>query len=87
MIGSLDIKTSGPAQPVADLSGGNQQKVVIARALAREPRVLVAIRPTAGVDVKSKDALLGVVRGVADRGRRGASSSPTNWTTCGSATG
>ncbi|WP_329130250.1 sugar ABC transporter ATP-binding protein [Streptomyces sp. NBC_01476] len=68
MISSLDIKTSGPAQPVSDLSGGNQQKVVIARALAREPRVLVAIRPTAGVDVKSKDALLGVVRGVADRG-------------------
>ncbi|MFC4032239.1 sugar ABC transporter ATP-binding protein [Streptomyces polygonati] len=68
MIGSLDIKTSGPAQPVSDLSGGNQQKVVIARALARDPRVLVAIRPTAGVDVKSKDALLGVVRGVADRG-------------------
>lgn len=68
MISALDIKTSGPAQPVADLSGGNQQKVVIARALAREPRVLVAIRPTAGVDVKSKDALLGVVRGVADRG-------------------
>ncbi|SEG55044.1 simple sugar transport system ATP-binding protein [Actinacidiphila yanglinensis] len=68
MINSLDIKTSGPSQPVSDLSGGNQQKVVIARALAREPRVLVAIRPTAGVDVKSKDALLGVVRGVADRG-------------------
>lgn len=68
MISSLDIKTSGPAQPVSDLSGGNQQKVVIARALAREPRVLVAVRPTAGVDVKSKDALLGVVRGVADRG-------------------
>ncbi len=68
MIDSLDIKTSGPAQPVSDLSGGNQQKVVIARALAREPQVLVAIRPTAGVDVKSKDALLGVVRGVADGG-------------------
>ncbi|WP_052397272.1 sugar ABC transporter ATP-binding protein [Streptomyces sp. NRRL F-5123] len=68
MIDSLDIKTSGPAQPVSDLSGGNQQKVVIARALARDPRVLVAIRPTAGVDVKSKDSLLGVVRGVAERG-------------------
>jgi simple sugar transport system ATP-binding protein len=68
MIDSLDIKTSGPAQPVADLSGGNQQKVVIARAMARDPRVLVAVRPTAGVDVKSKDSLLGVVRGVADRG-------------------
>ncbi|GAA1906845.1 sugar ABC transporter ATP-binding protein [Streptantibioticus ferralitis] len=69
VITSLDIKTSGPDQPVNALSGGNQQKVVIARALAREPHCLVAIRPTAGVDVKSKEALLGVVRGVAQEGR------------------
>lgn len=68
MIESLDIKTPGPEQPVSGLSGGNQQKVVVARALARDPAVLVAVRPTAGVDVKSKDALLGVVRDVADRG-------------------
>ncbi|MEV0369705.1 sugar ABC transporter ATP-binding protein [Streptomyces sp. NPDC050636] len=68
MIASLDIKTTGPGQPVSGLSGGNQQKVVIARALAREPSVLVAIRPTNGVDVKSKDALLGVLREVADGG-------------------
>ncbi|AUH43900.1 sugar ABC transporter ATP-binding protein [Streptomyces sp. CMB-StM0423] len=68
MIESLDIKTSGPGQDVDGLSGGNQQKVVIARALARDPGVLVAIKPTAGVDVKSKDALLGVVRRVADGG-------------------
>ncbi|THA67593.1 sugar ABC transporter ATP-binding protein [Streptomyces sp. A0958] len=68
MIDSLDIKTQGPEQPVSGLSGGNQQKVVVARALAREPSVLVAVRPTAGVDVKSKDSLLGVVRRVADAG-------------------
>ncbi len=68
MISSLDIKTRGPEQPVSGLSGGNQQKVVVARALARDPRVLVALRPTAGVDIKSKDALLGVVRRVADEG-------------------
>ncbi|AYG83885.1 Galactose/methyl galactoside import ATP-binding protein MglA [Streptomyces hundungensis] len=68
MISSLDIRTQGPEQPVSGLSGGNQQKVVVARALARKPAVLVAVRPTAGVDVKSKDALLGVVRQVADRG-------------------
>ncbi|MEU0837403.1 sugar ABC transporter ATP-binding protein [Streptomyces sp. NPDC005969] len=68
MIESLDIKTQGPEQPVAGLSGGNQQKVVVARALARKPSVLVAVRPTAGVDVKSKDSLLGVVRRVADEG-------------------
>ncbi|MDG4861877.1 ATP-binding cassette domain-containing protein, partial [Streptomyces sp. T-3] len=68
MIASLDIKTRGPDQPVSGLSGGNQQKVVVARALARRPSVLVALRPTAGVDVRSKDALLGVVRSVADAG-------------------
>lgn len=68
MIASLDIKTQGPEQPVSGLSGGNQQKVVVARALARKPSALVALRPTAGVDVKSKDSLLGVVRTVADEG-------------------
>ncbi|MFF3752691.1 sugar ABC transporter ATP-binding protein [Streptomyces sp. NPDC002018] len=68
MIESLDIKTQGPEQPVSGLSGGNQQKVVVARALARGPSALVALRPTAGVDVKSKDSLLGVVRRVADEG-------------------
>ncbi|MFI9049113.1 sugar ABC transporter ATP-binding protein [Streptomyces sp. NPDC053427] len=68
MMASLDIKATGPGQPVSGLSGGNQQKVVIARALAREPSVLVAVRPTNGVDVKAKDALLGVVREVADGG-------------------
>ncbi|MFI6847319.1 sugar ABC transporter ATP-binding protein [Kitasatospora sp. NBC_00085] len=69
MIGDLDIKTPGPSAPVSALSGGNQQKVVIARALATEPHVLVAIRPTNGVDVKSKESLLGTVREVADAGR------------------
>lgn len=68
VIASLDIKTRGPGQPVSGLSGGNQQKVVVARALARRPVALVAVRPTAGVDVKSKEALLAVVRRVADEG-------------------
>ncbi|MFC5666044.1 sugar ABC transporter ATP-binding protein [Kitasatospora misakiensis] len=69
MISDLDIKTPGPATPVSALSGGNQQKVVIARALATEPHVLVAIRPTNGVDIKSKESLLGTIREVADNGR------------------
>ncbi|WP_329575365.1 sugar ABC transporter ATP-binding protein [Kitasatospora sp. NBC_01250] len=69
MITDLDIKTPGPATPVSALSGGNQQKVVIARALATQPHVLVAIRPTNGVDIKSKDSLLGTIREVADSGR------------------
>jgi simple sugar transport system ATP-binding protein len=57
----LDVKASGPEQAVSALSGGNQQKVVMGRALASEPKVLVLIRPTAGVDVKSKESLLGTV--------------------------
>ncbi|MER5641408.1 sugar ABC transporter ATP-binding protein [Kitasatospora sp. NPDC002227] len=69
MITDLDIKTPGPATPVSALSGGNQQKVVIARALATRPHVLVAIRPTNGVDIKSKESLLGTVRQVAAEGK------------------
>ncbi|MGW0734949.1 sugar ABC transporter ATP-binding protein [Streptomyces sp. NPDC002851] len=58
LIDRLDIHAEGPHQPVSDLSGGNAQKVVMARALAPEPRLLVLINPTAGVDVKSKESLL-----------------------------
>ena len=61
MIDLLSIKTPGPGLPVASLSGGNQQKVVMARALASDPKVLVLIAPTAGVDVRSKEALLDAV--------------------------
>ncbi|MFI0979210.1 sugar ABC transporter ATP-binding protein [Streptomyces sp. NPDC021093] len=58
LIRRLDIHAEGPHQPVSDLSGGNAQKVVMARALASDPRLLVLINPTAGVDVKSKESLL-----------------------------
>jgi simple sugar transport system ATP-binding protein len=68
LIGDLGITTTGPGQPVSGLSGGNQQKVVMARALANSPRVLVLVDPTAGVDVKSKEALLGVMEGARRQG-------------------
>ncbi|MVU84051.1 ATP-binding cassette domain-containing protein [Nocardia sp. ET3-3] len=67
-IADLDIKVDGPEQGVAELSGGNQQKVVFARALATGPSVLILITPTAGVDVRSKETLRAVVRTAADRG-------------------
>lgn len=63
LIDRLDIHAEGPDQPVSDLSGGNAQKVVMARALACDPRLLVLINPTAGVDVKSKESLLARVDG------------------------
>ncbi|MFJ8113968.1 sugar ABC transporter ATP-binding protein [Streptomyces sp. NPDC096132] len=68
MIENLAIKTPGPELPVSALSGGNQQKVVMARALADDPRLLVLINPTAGVDVRSKEFLLGKVEETADTG-------------------
>jgi len=67
-IDDLAIKTDGPEQPVAGLSGGNAQKVVLARALASEPKALVLISPTVGVDVRSRESLLGVVDRVARSG-------------------
>jgi simple sugar transport system ATP-binding protein len=48
-----DIRTQGIAEPVARLSGGNQQKVVLARELSKDLRLLVAAQPTRGVDVGS----------------------------------
>jgi simple sugar transport system ATP-binding protein len=68
LIDRLGIKISTPDQPVSTLSGGNQQKVVLARALARDPRALVLINPTSGVDVASKAALFASIREVASQG-------------------
>jgi simple sugar transport system ATP-binding protein len=67
-IEDLTVVASGPGQPVSALSGGNQQKVVMARALADEPRALVLMQPTAGVDVRAKETLLGAARTAAGRG-------------------
>ena len=50
------------------LSGGNQQRVVIARWLASDPRVLILDGPTVGIDVMAKGALHDLVRGLAARG-------------------
>lgn len=68
-IRSLGVVTQGPDQLVSGLSGGNQQKVVMGRALANAPSVLVLMDPTAGVDVKSKEALLGVVERMRQEGK------------------
>jgi simple sugar transport system ATP-binding protein len=64
----LSLVASGPGQPVAELSGGNQQKVTVARTLAHDPMLIVAITPTRGVDVASKALLLDSLAGVAASG-------------------
>ena len=54
----LSLVSRGLGQPVEELSGGNQQKVSVARGVASKPKLIVAITPTRGVDVASKELLL-----------------------------
>ncbi len=68
LVAKLQIVAQSLAQPVSSLSGGNQQKVVVGRALAAEPSVLVAVNPTVGVDVASKEALLDALGRARDQG-------------------
>jgi simple sugar transport system ATP-binding protein len=68
LVEQLGIVTSGLDQQVMQLSGGNQQKVVVGRALAGHPAMLVAVSPTVGVDVAAKESLLNVVALARDGG-------------------
>jgi ribose transport system ATP-binding protein len=68
LIGRLAIRTAGPDQLIEHLSGGNQQKAVVGRSLARQPQVLLLDDPTAGIDIGSRRELLGHVRAFADGG-------------------
>jgi ABC-type sugar transport system ATPase subunit len=67
-IADLRIKTRGPRQQVGLLSGGNQQKVVLAKMLARNPRVLLLDEPTRGIDVGTKAEIYRLIRALAAAG-------------------
>jgi simple sugar transport system ATP-binding protein len=58
MIELLDIRCTGPDQPVGSLSGGNQQKVCLARALTLNPKILIVSEPTRGIDIGAKKLVL-----------------------------
>ena len=58
MIKELDIRCTGPAQATGTLSGGNQQKVCVARALALNPKFLFVSEPTRGIDIGAKQLVL-----------------------------
>jgi simple sugar transport system ATP-binding protein len=64
----LAIKTPSPRLPVSSLSGGNQQRVVLAKWMAGKPRVLILNRPTVGVDVGSKAGIHEIVMELAAAG-------------------
>ena len=58
MIKLLDIRCTGPHQAAGSLSGGNQQKVCLARALTINPKILIVSEPTRGIDIGAKKLVL-----------------------------
>jgi len=65
---SVTVKASGPDAPITSLSGGNQQKVVLGKALLTEPRVLLLDEPTRGIDVGAKADIFTLMTELAGRG-------------------
>jgi ribose transport system ATP-binding protein len=65
----LDLRSRGPRQVVGELSGGNQQKVVVAKSLAVDAEILLLDEPTFGIDIAAAADLIGQVRSLADSGR------------------
>jgi ribose transport system ATP-binding protein len=64
----LDIRTSSIVVRTGQLSGGNQQKVVLAKWLAMKPRVMIFDEPTRGIDIGAKSEIYKLMRGLADSG-------------------
>jgi len=68
LLRTLLVRAQSPAQEVASLSGGNQQKVVLGRALMSEPRILILDEPTRGIDVVAKAEVHGIIDRLAHEG-------------------
>ena len=64
----LGVKCAGPEQPIRELSGGNQQKVLLARWLAVQPDLLILDEPTRGIDVGAKAEIQALIGELADEG-------------------
>jgi simple sugar transport system ATP-binding protein len=68
LISSLSIKVADPKLPVTSLSGGNAQRISIAKWIAAEPEVLILDSPTVGVDVANKEAIYTIAKDLAAKG-------------------
>ncbi len=69
LVAAYDIRPADPTLPARALSGGNQQKIVVAREMARDFRVLIAAQPTSGVDVGAIEFIHARLREARDRGK------------------
>lgn len=67
-IGELNIKTPSCNQTVKNLSGGNQQKIVLAKWLAKKPKVLLLDEPTRGIDINAKNEIYQIILQLAEAG-------------------
>ena len=67
-ISDLGIVLQSTSQPIRTLSGGNQQKCILARCLAVHPSLLLLDEPTHGVDVRTKEQIYQIIRSLADQG-------------------
>jgi ribose transport system ATP-binding protein len=67
-IDNLAVRPPEPMAPVGALSGGNQQKVVLAKWLTQQPRLLILNEPTRGIDVGAKEEVMTIVKGLRDKG-------------------
>jgi ribose transport system ATP-binding protein len=65
----LDVKALGAAQPVGELSGGNQQKIALGRLLHHDARILLLDEPTRGIDVGSKAQIYRLMNELAGQGK------------------
>ena len=66
MIKDLDIRCTSAAQNTGALSGGNQQKVCVARALTQQPELLLVSEPTRGIDIGAKKLILDLLKSLAE---------------------
>jgi ribose transport system ATP-binding protein len=68
IIEEYEIRTASREKKISFLSGGNQQKAIIGRAMAMQPKILIFDEPTKGIDVRTKAQIYAIMQGLADRG-------------------
>ena len=68
-IQTFAIKASSPEQPIQQLSGGNQQKALLARCLLNEPEIIILDEPTRGIDIGAKSEIYAVIQKLASQGK------------------